>query len=100
MIGTCLISWKSNISICSNIHSTVRFTVGWERDGTVVHPCKEGDLTFELLSGTDIIYTNAIMIERERAVECGGWDERFRRNQEAVFFIAFFFEWRNNRRSP
>lgn len=63
---------------------------GWERDGKKVYPNKSGDLSFELLSGISIIYTNTIMIKREKAVECGGWDERFRRNQEAVFLLRFF----------
>lgn len=63
---------------------------GWERDGKIVHPFKEGDLSFELLSGTDIIYTNTIMVAREKAMECNGWDERFKRNQEAVFLLRFF----------
>ena len=63
---------------------------GYERDGLKIRPYKEGDLAFELLSGIEIIYTNTIMIKRESAVECGGWDERFRRNQEAVFLLRFF----------
>lgn len=63
---------------------------GWEREGKRVFPHKSGDLSFELLSGTDIIYTNTIMVRREKAVECGGWDERFRRNQEAVFLLRLF----------
>lgn len=63
---------------------------GYERDGIAAYPYKDGDLTFELLSGIEIIYTNTIMIKRESAVACGGWDERFRRNQEAVFLLHFF----------
>ena len=60
---------------------------GCERDGKVFRPYKEGDLSFEILSGVDIIYTNTILIKRESAIACGGWDERFCRNQEAVFLL-------------
>lgn len=63
---------------------------GWEREGTIVLPYKTGDLTFELLSGVEIVYTNTIMVKREKAILAGGWDERFRRNQEAVFLIRLF----------
>lgn len=51
---------------------------------------KNGDLTFELLSGIEIVYTNAIMIKRDIIFAFQGWDEHFRRNQEAVFLIRFF----------
>ena len=63
---------------------------GYSRNGHQNRPYKYGDLSFELLSGTDIIYTNTIMIDREEALKCGGWDERFRRNQEAVFLLRYF----------
>lgn len=63
---------------------------GYKRARRSMQPYKEGNLTFELLSGTDIIYTNTIMMKRSCAVACGGWDERFRRNQEAVFLLRYF----------
>lgn len=63
---------------------------GYERNRKVIRPFREGDLSFELLSGIELIYTNTIMMRREMAVRCGGWDERFRRNQEAVFLLRFF----------
>src|SRR5690606_10987963 len=28
--------------------------------------------------------------KKEAAVKCGGWDERFRRNQESAFLIRYF----------
>ena len=63
---------------------------GYKRDKKIVLPTHQGDLTFELLSGIIIIYTNTIMIKKESAINCGGWDERFRRNQEAVFLLRYF----------
>ena len=63
---------------------------GYERDGKRKNPHKEGDLSFEILSGIETIYTNTIMMRRENALSCGGWDERFRRNQEAVFLLRYF----------
>lgn len=63
---------------------------GWNRDDDVVVPTKEGDLSFELLSGTNLIYTNVIMMWREDAIACGGWDETFKRHQEAAFMLRFF----------
>ncbi|QTY15215.1 glycosyltransferase family 2 protein [Virgibacillus pantothenticus] len=63
---------------------------GWNRNNKEVIPTKEGDLTFGLLSGTHLVLTNTIMIKREAAILCGGWDERFQRNQEAAFLLRFF----------
>lgn len=62
---------------------------GWDRDGCVT-PNKIGDLSFELLSGTNLIYTNVIMMWREDAIKCGGWDETFMRHQEAAFMLRYF----------
>lgn len=63
---------------------------GYSRDGVQKRPYKEGDLTFELLSGIDVIYTNTIMMKSESISSCGGWDIRFKRNQEAVFLLRYF----------
>lgn len=63
---------------------------GWSRENKLTIPKKEGDLSFELLSGMNLIYTNTIMMWKEAAINCGGWDERFKRNQEAVFLLRFF----------
>lgn len=63
---------------------------GWDRAGKVVLPKKEGDLSYELLSGTNLIYTNTIMMWKKCAINCKGWDERFKRNQEAAFLLRFF----------
>lgn len=63
---------------------------GWRRNNKVTIPVLEGDLSFELLSGQSLIYTNTIMMWKDIAIEIGGWDERFRRNQEAVFLLRFF----------
>lgn len=63
---------------------------GWKRDDNEVIPTKNGDLTFEILSGISLIYTNVIMMKREVALSIGGWDESFRRNQEAAFLLRYF----------
>lgn len=63
---------------------------GWIRDNKVIIPKLEGDLSFELLSGIGLIYTNTIMMWKNVAITIGGWDERFLRNQEAVFLLRFF----------
>lgn len=54
------------------------------------HQNKCGDLTYELLSGITLVITVTIMMRREAAFKCGGWDETFLRNQEAAFLIRFF----------
>lgn len=54
------------------------------------HQNKEGNLTYELLSGTSLIITLTIMIRRKAAFASGGWDETFKRNQEAAFLLRFF----------
>lgn len=63
---------------------------GWYRENKTVLPKLEGDLSFELLSGISIVYTSTIMMWRDVAISIGGWDERFKRNQEAVFLLRFF----------
>lgn len=63
---------------------------GWNREGKTVIPTKEGDLSYDILSGKNIIYTNCIMIYKVDAIECGGWDETFRRHQEAAFLMRYF----------
>lgn len=66
---------------------------GWDRDGKKVIPTDEGDLSYNILSGDHIIYTNVIMMWKKDAIECGGWDETFQRHQEAAFLLRYF---RNN----
>lgn len=63
---------------------------GWDRDGKVVIPYDEGDLSYNILSGDHIILTNAIMMWKEDALACGGWDETFMRHQEAAFLLRYF----------
>lgn len=63
---------------------------GWNRDDVIFNCGKEGNLSYELLSGTQLIYTNVIMMWREDALNCGGWDETFRRHQEAAFMLRYF----------
>ncbi|MGL5257921.1 MAG: glycosyltransferase family 2 protein, partial [Proteocatella sp.] len=63
---------------------------GWDRDNKIVVPQKTGDLSYELLSGTNLIYTNAIMMYKQDAINCGGWDESFMRHQEAAFMLRYF----------
>ena len=63
---------------------------GWHRNGKIVIPKRKGNLGFELLSGDSLIYTNTIMMWKNIAEKIGGWDERFRRNQEAAFLLRYF----------
>ncbi len=63
---------------------------GWNRDGKTVIPHDEGNLSYNILSGDHIIYTNAIIMWKKDAVECGGWDETFKRHQEAAFLLRYF----------
>lgn len=63
---------------------------GWIRGGKKVLPKGEGDLSFGMLSGTNIIITNSIMMWRRDAIACGGWDENLKRHQEAAFILNFF----------
>lgn len=63
---------------------------GWLRDGKRVVPIKMGDLSYDLLSGINLIYTNVIMMWKKDAIECGGWDETFMRHQEAAFMLRYF----------
>ena len=63
---------------------------GWDRDNRKIIPTKEGDLSFEILSGRNIIITNTIMMWRSDAIACGGWDEELRRHQEAGFLLRYF----------
>ncbi len=64
---------------------------GWKRENKNVIPKFEGDVSFELLNGDALIYTNTIMVWKYAAINCGGWDEEFKRNQEAVFLLRFFY---------
>src|SRR5699024_1562889 len=63
---------------------------GWYRKGIFETPLVEGDLTYEILSGDMLIRTNTIMMNRDVSLEIGGWDERYTRNQEAVYLIKYF----------
>lgn len=65
---------------------------GWLRDDQCTVSYHEGDLSFDILSGCNIIYTNAIMMWKEDAIMCGGWDVTFKRHQEAAFLLRFFRE--------
>ncbi len=62
---------------------------GWDRNGIVI-PTATGDCSFQLLSGTGLIYTNVIMMWKQDALDCGGWDETFKRHQEAAFMLRYF----------
>lgn len=63
---------------------------GWERDNQIHVYKKKGDLSFEILTGTNPIITNSIMMYKDAAIKCGGWDQKYKRNQEAVFMLRFF----------
>lgn len=62
----------------------------WKKGKNTFLPKYDGDLTFELLSGEAYIITNAIMVTKESAIAIKGFDETFRRNQEAAFLLRFF----------
>lgn len=63
---------------------------GWNKDGKEEAPQTAGDISFEILSGELLIRTNTIMMNREIALSVGGWDEKYRRNQEAVYLLRYF----------
>lgn len=65
---------------------------GWIDGNRVITPKYEGDITFYVLSGEVRLITNSIMITRLSAISSGGWDESFRRNQEAAFLLRFLKE--------
>lgn len=63
---------------------------GYNKDGEIHIPRQEGDLTFEQLSGMNIIDTNSIMMCKSDIVDFGGWDIRLTRNQDVAFMIRYF----------
>ncbi len=63
---------------------------GWLREGRECILDFEGDISFELLSGEALIYTNSIMIWKKYILEINGWNEKFIRYQEAAFLLRFF----------
>ena len=62
---------------------------GWNRIETF-KPTLEGDLSFEILSSRNIIITNTIMMWKEDAIACGGFDPTFKRHQEASLLLNYF----------
>lgn len=62
---------------------------GWKRFGYEI-PDGDGDLSFGILSGQNIIITNSIMMWKKDTIECGGWDESLKRHQEASLLLNFF----------
>lgn len=63
---------------------------GWFKDGKNYSPTAYGDLSIGVLSGETPIITNSIMMSKNKSIEIGGWDESFRRNQEAAFMLNYF----------
>lgn len=63
---------------------------GWHRDGLDIMPEGEGDLSYGILSGANIIITNSIMMWRDISISCGGWDANLQRHQEAAYLLNFF----------
>lgn len=63
---------------------------GWTREGKSTVSKKDGDLSYEILSGSHLVYTNAIMIRTEVSNFIGNWDESFSRNQEAAYLLRYF----------
>ena len=62
---------------------------GWKRLKEIV-PIGEGDLSFGILSGTQILITNVIMMWKNDAINCGGFDPILKRHQEAAFILNYF----------
>lgn len=63
---------------------------GWNRDNHDFVPEGEGDLSYDILSGTNIIITNSIMMWRSDCMKCGGWDPNLMRHQEAAYLLNYF----------
>lgn len=62
---------------------------GWLR-GKECIPVGDGDLSYSILSGQNIVITNSIMMWRDDTIECGGWDESLKRHQEASLLLNYF----------
>lgn len=62
---------------------------GWLRD-TEILPEGEGDLSYGILNGQNIIITDSIMMWRQDTIDCGGWDESLKRHQEASLLLNYF----------
>lgn len=56
----------------------------------IIQSGEEGNLTFNILSGKNLVYTITLLFRRSALESCGGWDESFRRNQEAALLLRFF----------
>lgn len=63
---------------------------GWNRNGDITIPKLTGNLAYEVFTCDVHIYTPTIMMWRQYAVDCGGWDETFKRHQEAAFMLRYF----------
>lgn len=63
---------------------------GIQRGEKAIIPTQVGNLTYEQLSGANIIDTNMIMIEKSIVMLFGGWDERLKRNQDVSFMLRYF----------
>ena len=62
---------------------------GFTRDGKTELPKLEGNLCYEYLSGDVSLWTDTIMIRKEDAIACGGWDTSLKRHQEAGFLLRY-----------
>lgn len=62
---------------------------GWLRGGEIL-PEGEGDLSYSILNGQNIIITNSIMMWKQDTIESGGWDETLKRHQEASLLLNYF----------
>lgn len=63
---------------------------GWNRNCIDEVPSLTGDLSYEILSGDIVIRTNTIMMNKKVALKIGGWNEEYKRNQEAVYLLRYF----------
>lgn len=67
----------------------------WRNDGTFIHDTgpitPQGDLWLRLL-GPGITQTGAVLWRRQALLDVGGWDPRFRSNQEVEIFFRLLAE--------
>lgn len=60
------------------------------RDNKIIPSMLSGDLSLEILSGRNLIYTNSIMMWKNVILEFEGWDESYKKHQEAAFLLRYF----------
>lgn len=69
-----------------DIHCAV---CGWNRGGKDTIPPEDEAVAYNLLSGEHLILTITIMMWKNDALLCGGFDTTFKRHQEASFILRY-----------